>query len=105
MATIVCSSRTVIEAATKTIAHIEAERAKFGEESIAKVRAKKRGWFKRYNPSRELAIKILDNSMDFGMGWRSHYAWGDLNKAKSLLLIAKHGDPVTLDQNDARVIF
>ena len=103
MATIVLSAHAVIEAAQKTIRNIEDERLKRDEEKIAAMMGTKRGWFKKFYPSREIAIKILDASDMWG--WRSVYAWGDLDKAKALLHLAKHGDPVTLDQEDVRVIF
>ena len=94
MATIVMESAKVIEACETTIAHIEAERIARDEQAIKNTMMQTRigAWFKRYNPTREQAIKILD-------------AWDDLSHAKDLLRLAKRGDPVTLNEKDCRVIF
>ena len=106
MATIVMSARQVINAANATIAYIEGQREKEDENNIRRVMLSTRigAWFKRYNPTREQAIKILDNSCEF-MGWRSCRGWGDLRKAQDLLRLAKMGDPVTLNEDDVRVLF
>jgi hypothetical protein len=105
MATIIVPSQKVIEAATKTIADIKAERKKRNEETIAKHLGKRAFSFRRgfYRMNREETIAWLDNNIMFG--WRSQYAWGDLEKAKKLLNLAKHGDPVTLNEEDCRVLF
>jgi hypothetical protein len=104
MATIVMESAKVIEACENVIAVIERERADNDEKRIRNVMAYKHGWFKRYYPTREQAIEILDNRREY-FGWRSMVAWGDLAHAKKLLTLAKHGDPVTLNEEDARVLF
>lgn len=104
MATIVCSAEKVKAAALATIKYIEAERIEKDEEAIGHTMQKRRiGWKGFYYPDREKAIKILDESAF--MGWRSVYGWGDLDHARKLLLIAEHGDPVTLNEEDARVLF
>lgn len=104
MATIVCSADKVKAAAIATIKYIEAKRIERDEAAIANtMRTRYIGWKGFYYPDREKAIKILDNS-DF-FGWRSMYARGDYEHAKKLLLIAEHGDPVTLNEEDARVLF
>lgn len=107
MATIVISAAKVIEACEKTIAHIEAVRLERDEACIAKVMADKIfvGWFKRDYPTREQAIKYLDEDKHHFWGWRSCYAWDDGKHAKNLLRLAKQGDPVTLNEEDCRVIF
>ena len=107
MATIVMESAKVIEACETTIAHIEAERIARDEQAIKNTMMQTRigAWFKRYNPTREQAIKILDNDRGHFFGWRSAYAWDDLSHAKDLLRLAKRGDPVTLNEKDCRVIF
>ena len=105
MATIVMASQNVIDAAKATIAYIENKRNIYDEKAITKVMATKYGWFKKYYPTREQAIKILDSSDEYGMGWRSCAGWGDLDKAKNLLRLAQHGDPVTLNEDDVRVLF
>ena len=104
MATIVCDAAKVKAAAQATIDRIDAARIERDEAAIAKtMRTRHIGWRGFYYPDREKAVKILDES-GF-MGWRSMYAWGDLEHAKKLLLIAEHGDPVTLNEEDARVLF
>jgi hypothetical protein len=103
MATIVMDSAKVIKACEATIKHIKDTQKKRDGYSISVVMAEKRGWFKKYYPTREQAIKILDESNMFG--WRSGYAWGDLEKAGKLLKLAQLGDPVTLNEEDVRVIF
>ena len=105
MATIVCSAAKVQEAAQKVIDHILTTRKERDEEDIARVMAKPRKffWTRKPNPyTREAAIKYLDSNC---FGWRSQYAWGDLGHARKLLLIAEHGDPVTLNEDDTLVLF
>lgn len=105
MATIVMESAKVIEAAKKIISHIMAEREARDNAVINKRMARKAFSFLRgfYFPTQEQAIKLLDESDCWG--WRSMYAWGDLDKAKALLHIAHHGDPITLNEEDVRVLF
>lgn len=106
MATIVMESAKVIEAVQNTIACIEAERIARDERSIKNVMLQTRigAWFKRYTPTREQAIKILDEDR-WDFGWRSGYAYAELAHAKKLLTLAKHGDPVTLNEEDTHVLF
>lgn len=105
MATIVMQSAKVIEACNRTIELIKCERTKRDEDAISRMmRCKRMGaWFKTYYPTREQALILLDTS-DF-WGWRSSYAWGDGQHAKKLLRLAMQGDPVTLNEEDVRVIF
>lgn len=104
MATIQMDSQKVIAACEAVISHILAHREKRDEKAIAKEMATRSlGWRGLYWPTREQAIKALDKSDCWG--WRSQYAWGDLDHAKKLLLLAKHGDPVTLNEEDTRVLF
>lgn len=104
MATIVCSAEKVKAAAQATVDYIEGRRIDIDEAAIVRVMGKRHiGWRGFYYPDREKAIKILNESAF--MGWRSVYAWGDLEHARKLLLIAEHGDPVTLNEEDARVLF
>lgn len=105
MATIVMSAEKVIGAANYIIERIEANQNAADEANIKRVMlGKKIGkWFKFYNPTREQAIEILDEGNIFG--WRSQRGWGDLAHAKKLLILAKHGDPVTLNEEDTRVLF
>lgn len=104
MATIVMDSQKVIEAAQAVIDKIMAHRNLRDEKAIAKEMATRSlGWRGFYWPTRQQAIKALDKSDCWG--WRSVYAWGDLDHAKGLLKLAHHGDPVTLDTEDIRVLF
>ncbi len=107
MAHIVCSAEKVREAALAVIKMIEEKRHDRDEKAIARVMQNERvAWWKVWEPrgmTREQAIKWLDASDMWG--WRSGYAWGDLEKAKNLLLLAEHGDPVTIDADSARVLW
>jgi hypothetical protein len=104
MATIQMDAKKVIEAAQAVIDQILAHRLARDERAIAQEMATRSlGWRGFYYPTREQAIKLLDRS-DF-WGWRSMYAGGDLSHARKLLLLAEHGDPVTLDQDDIQVLF
>lgn len=103
MATIQMDSQKVIKAAETVIAKIMAHRENRDETAIArKMASRSLGWRGFYWPTREQAIKALDNSDCWG--WRSIYAWGDLDHAKNLLLLAQHGDPVTLNEEDIIVL-
>lgn len=103
MATITLSAQHVIIACNDTITFIEDKRNREDENDIARVISVKRGWFKRYYPTREQAIKILDSNGMFG--WRSTTGGGDLDHARKLLKLAYLGDPVTLNEDDVRAIF
>lgn len=106
MATIVMESQKVIEAAQAVIARIESRRREDDEKAIARRMASRAFSFRRgfYWMTREEAIKALDESMQF-MGWRSYRGWGHLDHAEKLLRLAKLGDPVTLNEEDAEVLF
>lgn len=107
MAHIVCSAEKVREAAQAVIKQIEDTRTKRDEKAIARVMKNERvHWWKLWQPAgmtREQAIKWLDASDMWG--WRSCYAYGDLSKAKKLLILAEHGDPVTIDGESALVLW
>lgn len=104
MASIVLPAEKVIVAAESTIAHIEKVRKDQDEEVIANwMKPRKFLGFTMRARTREEAIKALDNSDSWG--WRSEYAWGDLKHAKKLLRLARLGDPVTLSEDDVRVLF
>ena len=97
-------SAKVIKACEAVTAKIEAHRQKRDEAAIAQEMASRSlGWRGFYWPTREQAIKALNRSDAWG--WRSIYAWGDYDHAKKLLLLAQHGDPVTLNEEDTRVLF
>ncbi len=107
MAHIVCTAEKVYESAKAVIKGIEEERIARDEKPITHVMGHKRvAWWKVWQPvgmTREQAIKWLDTSDMWG--WRSDYAGGALNTAKKLLILAEHGDPVTIDEESAAVLW
>ena len=108
MATIVLPAEKVIAAAENTIAYIRNERNGEDEEKIAEwMKPRKFLWFKLRARTREEAINALDKhyAESWYGDWRSNYAWCDLNKARALRKLAQHGDPVTLNEDDVRVLF
>lgn len=108
MATIVLKSWQVIDACNATITKIKATRIKQNEETIARVMATGRRefplFYKIHFPTEEQAISLLNREARY-FGWRSMYAYSDLEHAEKLLNLAKRGDPVTLNEEDCRVIF
>lgn len=105
MATIIMSADKVIEAAKIVIKHIEEERKAIDERTIAHVMKKRCiSWRGFYTMTREQAIHYINNEGGWDYTW-SRYAWGDLDHARNLLRLAQHGDPVTLNENDIRVLF
>lgn len=108
MATIVLPAEKVIAAAKATIAYIKEMRNELDEEKIAELmKPRKFLWFKLRARTREEAINALDKhyTASWYGDWRSSYAWGDLYHAKKLLRLARLGDPVTLNEDDVRVLF
>lgn len=107
MAHIVCSADKVRESAKRVIKKIKETRFARDEKAIAHVMTHERvTWWKFWHPvgmTREQAIKWLDASDMWG--WRSGYAWDDLAKAEKLLILAEHGDPVTIDEESASVLW
>ena len=105
MATIVMESAKVIEAAEKTIARIRARQIERDEKAIARRMANKAFSFRRgfYFMTRDEAIHWLDCSNSWG--WRSMAGWGHLEHAEKLLRLARLGDPITLNEKDAEVLF
>lgn len=109
MSYITCPAEKVIEAANAAIDRIMAKRNARDEKAIQRridyVTSKKHFWSRKPKTcTREDAIKWLERNSDF-FGWRSIYAWGDLEKVKDLLILAKHGDPVVIDTEAARVLW
>ena len=107
MATIVLESAKVIEAAEKTIEAIKAQRAKEDAETLEDaMQPRKFLGFKLRARTEKEALKYLEDCEGWSFGtWKSSYAWGDLSHAKKLLRLAKHGDPVTLNEEDVLVLF
>ena len=107
MATIVIESAKVIEACEKTIASIMAKRDAENNATLSRIMEDTKFSFKRgfYKMNRQEAFDWLcQQSWLSGWGF-SRYAWGDLAHAKKLLRLAQLGDPVTLNEEDTRVIF
>ncbi len=107
MAHIVCTAEKVYGSAKAVIKMIEEERLARDEKSITRVMGHEREtWWKVWQPvgmTREQAIKWLDTSDMWG--WRSCYARDALNTAKKLLILAEHGDPLTIDEESAAVLW
>lgn len=102
------ASAKVIEAADTTIQLILDKRKESDEKNIAQyiTNRKPSKFFARFGykaPDRDKAIKEL--TADSWGFFPSCYAYGDLKKAENLLRLAKHGDPVTLNEDDVRVLF
>lgn len=108
LATITLKSWQVIDACNAKITQIKAARIKHDEETIARVMATGRRefplFYKIHFPTEEQAISLLNREAGF-FDWRSQYDWRDLEHAEKLLNLAKRGDPVTLNEEDCRVIF
>lgn len=105
MATITMQASEVIEAANRTIDRIMKVRAEKDAAKVTKaMQPCKRMFFKQRTRSEQEAIAHLKETEGFPF-YPSCYAWGDLEKAKSLRKLAEHGDPVTLNENDIEVLF
>ena len=101
MAHIVCSAAGVEKAARAVISHVERERLRRDESAISANMMRKHFWTRKQY-TRDDAINHLNG--DF-FGWRSTYAWRALEQANKLLLLAQHGDPVTIDEESAQVLW
>lgn len=102
MATIVVSASAVIEAAQRTIEAVKLRRDTENEKTIAYyMQPRKFLWFKLKPRTREGAIH------EARMAWEYPCTLGHdiLIHAKKLLTLAQHGDPVTLNEEDCRVLF
>lgn len=107
MATIIMSAEKVIAACEEVIRVIQAKRNEHNEKTINNAMNQLMFSFKRgfYKMNREESIKwVNEQSIWSSWGW-SIYAWGDLEHANKLLVLAKHGDPVTLNEEDTKVLF
>ena len=107
MATIVMESAKVIDACEKTIASILSKRDAENNATLSRIMKEYRFSIKRgfYKMNKQEAFDWLcKQSWLSGWGF-SMYAYADLDHAKKLLTLAKHGDPVTLNEDDTRVIF
>lgn len=102
MSHIVCSAEKIIAAATAKIKYIRDLQETTDSIIINKVMQKVH-FFSRKPYTKEDAINSLDNGNMFG--WRCESGWRDLDHANNLLTLAKHGDPVTIDLESARVLW
>lgn len=107
MATIVMESAKVIEACEKTITAIVSERNRRDNETLIKLMQKTMFSFTRgfYKMNRQEAYDWLWSESCLSSWGFSYYAYEDLEHAKKLLKLAQLGDPVTLNEDDTRVIF
>ena len=108
MATVVMSSYKVIQAARAKIDAIRQARKDRDERLISDyMRHGKRVWlfwFKQV--TREEAIKYMKEDLYGEWDFPSDYHWGQaFNHAHSLLKLAQHGDPVTLNEKDTDLLF
>jgi hypothetical protein len=103
MATIVMSAEKVIAAAQATIEKIKVDRNAENEKMIAEIMKQKRFIIFGRTLTRAEAIKdLIDDVWGF---YPCIHGWGDLEHAHKLLKLAQHGDPVTLNEEDTRVLF
>jgi hypothetical protein len=94
----------VIQVCNKVILEVELTRKELYEKEICRIMSKKR-FFLRY-PTREKAIKIIDEyDMWKDKPWQYMY-WGDLTKANKLIKACSvtEEENVILDTNDANFI-
>ena len=112
MATITMNAAKVAAAAEDVIAHCNHIRNLRDEATIAEVMETERKawwkpWQKPYKLNREQAIAWLEADAEISWTgyWRSTYGYTKEEKAKSLLLMAQHGDPVILDEASVYVLF
>lgn len=108
MATIVLPAEKVIEAAEKTIKDIKTKRLTDNAVMVSNYIKKNTPgkFFAKLGfkaPTEEQAISEL--IQDIWGSYPSEYAWRDYSSAKKLLKLAQHGDPVTLNEEDVRVLF
>lgn len=107
MAHIVLSAAEVIKAAEDTIKAIEAARNERNAKMIERCQnAGTIQWLpfpKFRKKTKDEAIRAL-LGVTFG-DYPSYYAYSDYEHAKKLLLLARHGDPVTLNEMDVAVLF
>ena len=110
MSHITVSAAKVADSAQALIDRIMAERNRRDEKCINAMVGKKvffaKGIFHMgWKPmTREDAIKSLCEEPILS-GYPSIYAWGSLERAKKLLTLAKNGDPVIIDADDAQLLW
>lgn len=102
MSHISCLAETVLTQATNAIQAIRTERITRDEENIARAMLKKHFWTRKPF-TRKDAIKYLNESDMWG--WRSAYGWGTMQVLQKLVLLAKHGNPVFVDEIGAKALW
>jgi hypothetical protein len=111
MATIQMSAEKVAIAAQAVIDKIEKIRAdrdkRTLETAISKMMPSKIAqWFGAKPKTIEQIKQIITRSWDKDYyNYPSRYGWREYDYAKRLLIIAQHGDPVTLTDKDTEVLF
>lgn len=105
MATIVMQADLVIKAAEAVIDKIQQYRQREDEETIQRVMKKTFfGWKGFYKPNRQQAIDYINGDGRWDFFW-SNRCGRQLHDARSLLLLAQHGNPVVLNEKDIQVLF
>ena len=104
MATIQIQAWKVEEAAQLLIERINLEHERKDRESIREATEKLCFSFKRgfYHMNQEEALVYLLKTDDY---FPSCERWGISERVQGLLLLAKHGDPVTLNADDVQILF
>lgn len=107
MAMIQMSANEVIDRCVLVLAAIKAEREKRDEDAITAEMAKTYfcwGLFCRLNYTREQAIANC-KSKDWGWFFPSYHAGEQKQHVEKLLILARRGDPVTLNETDCYWLF
>ncbi len=101
MSYITVPAEKVAAAAQDIIDHILRKRKARDEQAISKAMWRKKYRFFGPNLTEQEAIEYCKGFF----GFPSFYAWGDLDRAEKLLILAKHGDPVNIDADDAQLLW
>ena len=110
MSHIMVSAEKVLTDANKVINTILDVREKLDEKYIVRAMKRRPVWWKFWEPAgmtREQAIEYLDKNAEESVfhHWRSSYHWHEEQHAKTLILLAQNGDPVTIDLISARILW
>lgn len=101
MSYITVPAKEVLELAETKLKRLREFRIEQDEKSIAYQMTKKKFW-SRKNYTREEAISELNKSE---WGWRSLRGLRISERLETLIVLAKHGDPVMIDGDDARALY
>ena len=105
MSHIIVESEKVISAAQAVIDRIMARREEKNEGMIARKMCERKLAFWKGYYNREEAIEALESEDRLFSHYPSIYAWGDLERAENLIVLAKNGNPVTIDTSDAVLLW